>query len=210
VGEAEAAGPPALAAPKIQINVYAPSVPNDRLWQGEILANLPQVRLALHSVATDIDSDVEVEIDPHPFAIVLSQDCDLEQDYKARQQGQSVLPNVLLCDVLHASALRAKVREIESLGGKDWKIIIQNKNERFQFLQTVSSQEDLAAQGLPALAVDFRLYFTLRTDEIYRRLTQGTARRCRLLSPYAEHVSDRFSHYLARIALPADHLPENG
>lgn len=205
MGEAEAVGPPVPAAPDGQ-HIYTPSIAGDRLWLGEILENLPQVRLALPSV--EAEADVEVETDPHPLVIVLSQDCDLEQDFKARKEGGSVLPNVLLCDVLPAEELRLKVRDNEGLGKRDWKVIVQNKNERFQFLRMVSPEEDLKGEGLPILAVDFRLYFTIRTEEVYRRLAHDTMRRCRLLTPYGEHLADRFSYYLARVALPLDHAAD--
>src|SRR5713101_584176 len=135
--------------------------------------------------------------------MVLSQDCDLEQDFKERQKenGGIVLPNVLLCDVFHADVLRAKVRDEENLASREWRVLRQNKNERFQFLNRIAAGEDLKNEGLPPLAIDFRLYFSIRTDEVYRRIGHGTSRRCRLATPYVEQIADRFSHYLARVAL---------
>jgi hypothetical protein len=215
---AEAVVPPAPAVPNAEAvvapapappdqTIYIRSEANDRLWQGEILANIPQVRLALESIAAEgAAENPEIEIDPHPLVIVLTQDCDLLQDFNARHDGDSILSNILLCDVFLAEELRAKLRENENLGTRDWKVIYQNKNPRFQFLQDVLAHEDLQQQGLPALAVDFQLHFTMRTDELYRRLAQAfSQRRCRLATPYPEHLSDRFYHYMARIALPVDH-----
>lgn len=177
--------------------------PGDRLWQGEILENLPQVRLAVESV--EGGGDLEVEANPHPLVVVLSQDCDLEQDFKENSAGGSILPNVLLCDLFAAEELREIVKARDSVGSKEWKPLKQNKNERLQFLHAVIPEEDLKGAGLPELAIDFRQYFTVRTEELYRRTAHSTLRRCRLATPYAEHLADRFSHYLARIAMPREH-----
>jgi len=208
VGEAEEAGQPAVesdaAAPvaaSAEAAFYTRSAAGDRLWQGEILENLPQVRLALVSVGGE--GDVEIETDPHPLVIVLSQDCDLERDFK--EGVGSVLANVLFCNVFPVDEFRATVRETENIRSNEWKPLKQNKNERFQFLHQVKPAEDLKGDGLSELAIDFRQYFTVRTEEVYRRIGQGTIKRCRLSTPYVEHLADRFSYYLARVALPQDH-----
>ena len=192
------------------VHVYTRSSESDRLRQGEILEALPQVKLALGSVGVGgAVENPEVETDPHPLVIVLSQDCDLEQDFDARKSNSSTLPNILLCDVFDAAQLQTKLREQDALGSKEWRMVRQNNNPRFQFLRSVTVEEDLRSQGMPALAVDFRLYFTIRTDELYQRLERRvTLRRCWLSTPYAEHLCDRFCHYLARIALPIDHGDE--
>jgi hypothetical protein len=59
------------------------------------------------------------------------------------------------------------------------------------------------------MAIDFKRYFTLPTDELYLRVErQETRRRCGLKSPYLEHLSARFSCFLSRVALPEDHFSE--
>jgi hypothetical protein len=58
--------------------------------------------------------------------------------------------------------------------------------------------------------VDFRQYFSLPTEEAYFG-AQPARRRCRLDTPYAEHLSHRFFSHMARVALPIDHhlpMPE--
>jgi hypothetical protein len=192
---------PALVAPPNE-PFYVKSIAGNRLWQGEILENLPQARLALVSVESE---ELVVETNPHAFVIVLSQDCDLESDFRRDASGGMILPNVLFCDAFEAEELRSKVKDNENLASKDWRLIKENKNERFQFLHAVKPEDDLKGAGLPELAIDFRLYFTVRTEEVYRRIDHGTVRRCRLSTPYVEHLADRFSHYLARVALPQDH-----
>ena len=90
-----------------------------------------------------------------------------------------------------------------------WQRIRINKDERYHFLQIIPPEEDAFLQGIPELGIDFKRYFTLRTDDVYVALTSNTAqRRSRLISPYLEHLSTRFAYYQFRVALPSDHESE--
>jgi hypothetical protein len=177
------------------------------LRQGEIVTDLAQARLSLDSVGRD---EPVVEIVLHPFAMLMTQDCDLEQDFVARRKGEvndKRLPGLLFCEVATAEELFGR------LGGrrKEWDRlnIDKNKNERYHFLQRVDASCDAAQIGLEELGIDFKRYFTVPADEVYRRIELGQAkRRCILVSPYLEHLSSRFAYFLSRVALPADHLSE--
>lgn len=187
--------------------VYRPAQTGDRLWQGEILENVIQIRPTIESLQPQIQDQLEVVPVVHDLVIVMTQDCDLEQDHKRRAAGeQPSLPNVLLCDVYLAEVLRVRLQAQDQLGRKDWnKRIGQNQIDRFHYLEKVNPELDLGQRGLTALALDFRLYFTLPTDELYTRLMTGAHRRCRLNSPYLEHLAHRFFKFQSRVALPRDH-----
>ena len=147
----------------------------------------------------------------HPLVVVLSQDCDLFQDYRTRGAtigAEGTLDNILFCDLHDAANLRQRLREREKLGREDWKKIGENQSPRFQYLQRVATVDDLAGKGLAPQVVDFRMHFTLRTAEVYKRLESGALRRCRLATPYVEHLSHRFYSFLARVALEANHIVE--
>jgi hypothetical protein len=202
-----AQGIPNAAGPQQQnCPIYIPSVVGDRLWQGEILQNVIQLKPSLETIQNQ-QLEIEILQVVHDFAIVMSQDCDLLRDHNRRQANEIVaLPNVMLCDLYEAEALRLKINEEDGLGKKEWKkLIAPNQSERFQYLQRMETGEDLQGVGMPAMAVDFRLYFTLPTDELYYRLTQATRRRARLNTPYVEHFMQRFFKFQARVALPVDH-----
>ena len=95
---------------------------------------------------------------------------------------------------------------ILSLIDNSAKAITQNKNERYQCIESVPSEQDSAGEGLAALGIDFKRYFTLPTDELYKRIALGLVRRrCRLKTPYAEQLASRFFYFQSRIALPQDH-----
>jgi hypothetical protein len=188
------------------ISIYEPAQQNGAIRQGEIITELTQF---IVNIETEELEEPEIIRKKHPYALVVSQDCDLDWDYKARAgltQSHKLLPNILLCEVVTAEELRGNT-EINS---RIWDSVRNNKNERYQFLQRASIGEDGFSEGLPELAVDFKRYFTIPTEEVYLRTRPGggARRRCRLISPYVEHFSSRFCYFQSRIALPSEHFSE--
>lgn len=194
--------------------IYIACSKDERLWQGEVLEDVPQTKVApdfLSATSPEIaqsgtNPSIQIEFEEHPLVIVLSQDCDLEQDYKKRNAQKFLLHNVLLADVFQAKILQEKLHAEEGTGSNEWRKIKENHTPRFQFLNSVPSDQDASGEGLPALAIDFRRYFTIRTDELYERLKLLlTSTRCRLQTPYAEHLVHRFHSYHSRVPLPKEH-----
>jgi hypothetical protein len=182
--------------------VYLPAIHPGRIWQGEIFRNLAQYKVN----GAPGGAELEVDVVSHPLTMAVSQDCDIEKDYRRRQRNEEgLLPNVLFC-VLHVwDEYEQVLQGEEQLGGKERKFIRQNQNERFQYLRSVAAELDVQNQGLPALVMDFRLYFTLPTEEVYEQLDQANLRACRLNPPYVEHVVQRFFGFQGRVALPIPH-----
>ena len=83
-----------------------------------------------------------------------------------------------------------------------------SKDERYQFLQKALASEDGENEGPPELGVDFKRYFPVPTDELDWRGNSELKGRCRLVSPYLEHFCSRFSGFMNRVALPAEHLSD--
>ena len=186
--------------------IYEPAQQDGAIRQGEIITGLIQLVVDLETIGAESPDIIPIL---HPYALVVSQDCDLDWDYKARNVAPApnkLLPSILLCEVLTAETLRGTAEVNSTI----WGSIKNNKNERYQFLQGVTPQQDFFSEGFPELSVDFKRYFTMPTEELYFRTRQGadTRRRCRLKSPYIEHFSDRFYYFQSRIALPSDHFSE--
>lgn len=184
-------------------SIYEPAQRNGAIRQCEIITGLIQFVLNIEAIEPEFTPMI------HPYALVVSQDCDLDWDYKARNVAPSankLLPSVLLCEVSTAEELRGTAE----MNSNIWGNIKNNKNERYQFLQKVTAEEDSFSKGFPELSVDFKRYFTMSTAELYFRTRHGAEarRRCRLRSPYVEHFSDRFYYFQSRIALPSDHFSE--
>ncbi len=209
--------------------VYARSNLGESLYQGEILSNVVITRLTESAVLT---GEPEIEIEAHPLAIVLTQDCDLLQDYDLRKELEdlrralaeagdaekdalrqkiakktaNLLPCVLLCQM----TVLEHVKNLNQ-GSDLWKPIRANANERFHVMCEVLRCEDNLNTGLPPLAVDFRKYFSIPTSELYNCISERvpqkrlSRRRCKLLPPYREHLVTRFCNYLGRVSLDPPH-----
>jgi len=208
---------------------YATSQPNGALRQGEILTSIIQLLPSvmefesLGLLETTRQDTVALKATPyiHPYVIVVSQDCDLDWDFKARQPNpdkdpkakNKLVPNVLFCMATEAKELRDRDKDLPHGTSKDinattWNRIQSNSDIRYHFLEKIPKSYDLLGQGLPELAVDFKRYFTVPTDEVYRQLGGVAKRRCKLISPYLEHFALRFYYFQYRVALPEDHLSE--
>ncbi len=183
--------------------LYAPSQ-GGSLRQGEILSDLIETRM----VSLNKDQAPQVDLVTHPFALVLSQDCDLDLDFQARNSRETVshpddklLPSVLFCEAITATDMRSHLAD-----GQIWKQITQNKNERYQYLRGVPAEMDALGTGTLDLGADFKRYFAISTEHVYLQLQGPAKRRSRLQSPYLEHLSSRFACYLSRVALPEEHF----
>jgi hypothetical protein len=182
---------------------YAPSS-SGPLRQGEVLSQLVEARRVLPTGADTAQFDLVT----HPYAVVISQDCDLEQDFFARtdetkltKPTEKLLGSVLFCEVVTAEQLKGRLAD-----GQLWKQTYQNKHERYQYLRGIPKESDATGEGTPDLGIDFKRYFTVRTDDVYSQIQTSTKRRGHLQSPYLEHLSARFACYLTRIALPSEHF----
>lgn len=174
--------------------IYTTEGIGNEFRQAEILSNIIQ---PIWNQTTQ-----ELEIRTHPFAIILTQDCDLLWDYEQRSKGdEGTLDSILLYMCELADNVRA------TIGGRDiWRRIIQNNNERYHLLEAVPAHMDLRAEGLGALIIDFKSFFTLAPEDLYAQCrTQTAHRRSRLEMPYREHLQCRAAFYFQRVTLPTPH-----
>ena len=179
---------------------YRPAESGKPLRQGEILSDIRRYRVAPQTVAAIPPSVIEVR---YPFAVVLTQDCDLDQQERPLPGSDPPLPCILLAEVTTAKQLRGQ----KDINTDTWKLIRQNREERYHYLEAVPKEEDAAGEGLGELALDFKRYLAVPTDELYALIDAGLGRRrCRLNTPFMEHLCNRFGAYLGRVALPAPHF----
>jgi len=181
----------------------------ERVSQGDILENL-KYRFSVFQADT-----VEVATITLPYAVVLTQDCDLESDYNCRgglnQENSSndkFLQSILVCPAYLAEQFRTGAH-LEALGLKmntwtseQWKSIKQNQNQRFHFL---NADPTLKIQDL---IIDFKQYYTIPRDEIYKSHRELYLASLDLL--FREALSHRFAYYLSRIGLPTIKRLEQG
>ena len=173
---------------------------NSPLRQCEILSGLQQVTLEIDSVGNDREPVVRFEI--HEYTLLLTQDCDLDLDYKARSgdvADDKIVPDMLFCEAEQSNHMRGS----HQINSEIWRRIQSHNHERYQLLPEVPSDKDRIGRGVPALGLDFKRIFTIPTEEVYRRIMLGqTLRRSRMTSPDREHLINRFTRFQGRVALP--------
>ncbi len=183
--------------------MFSPSSAEGAFHQGEILSDVVQLCVLVNSLSPDSEG-LEFEEVLHPFAVVLTQECDLDWDFKARNYERDenkrqlkLVPNLLLCEVFPEATIRPKIK-----GSEIWRRIVNNQDERYHQVPAVPASADLRSEGLPALIADFKHLFAIRTDELYHRLGTGLGRRAIIQVPWVLDLSSRYGYYCHRVALP--------
>ncbi|NJM66058.1 MAG: hypothetical protein HC851_10520 [Acaryochloris sp. RU_4_1] len=191
--------------------IYRPSDKNTSLRQGEILTDVVQYNPVI------AESLLEVEELPyqqiiHPYVIIVTQDCDLDWDYRARQSAESqpskLLNSIILCEITTAQEIR---NTADNMNRKEWDLIKSHRHERFYFFERIPLERELEEIGLPELTADFKKVFGVDAASLYRQLDLGMAKRRTVLSsPYLEHFSRRYYSFHGRVALPFQYESEQG
>lgn len=176
-----------------------------------------QSRLALGDVIRDVEyienvqdkkGNIEISKIIFPLVVVMTQDCDLAQDYKfrwSRQQTSShdkYLLSVLVAPIYnvehvysgdHLSELNMKMNPINrnKTPGDNLR---KNETPRFHYLHF---GEDVPI--VPSV-IDFKHYFSV--NAAYLKKLKCEKYVCNISSLHREDIAQRFSSYMARIALP--------
>jgi hypothetical protein len=171
--------------------------------QGDVLAG---VRMFSLTNLSNPDSPEGV-LTQYEYSVVLTQDCDLEQDFRARfaegdesNSPDKLLYGVLLCSVHPEGKLKSGQHRAgaKQFGRNEWKPVVKNQDPRYQYLGTPTV-------GTEPWVVDFKSYFMVPCDFLYGELKQGAVKRAvEMKSPYKEHLLQRFAWYLMRVGLPVD------
>jgi hypothetical protein len=147
----------------------------------------------------------------HPYAIVTTQDCDLDWDYRARQgvaDRLKLLNSVILCGISTATNVRS-IEDKGTMNSGEWNLVKTQRHERFYFFEKIPIECDLEQEGLPELTVDFKKVFGIHAEDLYRQVdAEMVKRRSTLTSPYLEHFSRRYSAFHSRVALPSQYESE--
>src|SRR5207249_1307244 len=115
-----------------------------------------------------------VRVVRHPLITILSPDCDLEQDYRARfvthgnteDSNPDILVHITVCDAFSAVEIKQRARE--------WRRVFRNQNERYHRLSLASLELPTAIED--DLFLDFKRTFALPTDKLYDGIASGGVR----------------------------------
>ena len=159
--------------------------------------------------AVENKSSIEVSKIIFPNAIVLTQACDLQQDYNARKRIEDggnqdkILISVIVAPLYnfeefrigtHLDQLDMEMQNHGKRGRSKCDNIMKNETKRYHYLKF--------ADGIPLVesVIDFKHYFTVTVNYLTQIYDSNYV--CSIDSLYREQISQRFSNFLARIGLP--------
>ena len=170
-----------------------------RISQGDIFRDVECIEYA-----TEKRGIVEVSKIVFPLVVVLTQDCDLEQDFNGRESGKlnNKLLSVLVAPLYNAEHLFVgeHLSELQISGTKinkgktEGKTLMQNERPRYHFIDFPNDVQAVAS------IADFKHYFSVQTAYLERIKRKNFV--CRLTDLFREDLSQRFAAYLGRIGLP--------
>jgi hypothetical protein len=150
--------------------------------------------------------DIEVSRIVFPLAIVLTQDCDLEQDHRFRMDDRQIqdkrLISVLMAPVynvehvyqgVHLTDIGIVMEKI-SKAKTPGEYLRNNDRPRYHYLEF--------EQGVPIVpsVIDFKHYFSVNVEDLLR--VRPLAYVCSVATIFREGIAQRFASYLARVGLP--------
>lgn len=167
-----------------------------RFCQGDIIRDISYVQWA---------ENKKIIILEIPYSIILTQDCDLESDFRdfsqKKEEKNSTLPSILLIPAYRFYDFQEGIHLLDYLSIKtskkfqpDMEKIKDEKEKRYHYLQ-----QNLDLQ-IPELIIDFKHYYTIPRDILYKRYKKNYIGSLNEL--FREALSQRFTNYLCRIGLP--------
>lgn len=182
---------------------------SNRIRQGDILKDIELIE----SIEI-LDGNIEIRKIIFPYTIVLTQDCDLEQEFKNRQKISKLeddlvvefdkyLVSVLLAPIYniehiwngeHLSLLGLKMQSINK-NRTPGQNIMNNDNPRYHYLE-FSSEVNVVNS-----VIDFKHYFSVNLEYLNKNYDKFI---CSVSELYRENISMRFANYLSRIGLPSE------
>jgi hypothetical protein len=189
--------------------IYQASNKDCSLRQGEILTGVVQYKPVADELLQQTQ-ELSFEAVLHPYVIVVTQDCDLDWDYKNRNsqdiQLSKSLNSIILCEIGTAQEIRDTA---DNMNTKEWGLVKNHRHERFYFFEKIPAENEIEKEGLPELTADFKRVFGMDSNTLYHQIEIGMIkRRTVLVSPYLEHFSRRYYCFHGRVALPSQYESE--
>ena len=174
--------------------------PDQRLRQGDMIRDVEY----LESMVEE-EGILTIKKIQYPLVVVLTQDCDLSQEFQFRyaekQTQDKWLISVLVAPVYnaehvfsgeHLSKLGLQMQQIRS--STEGRLLKQNRLPRYHFLEF--------SEGIPIVpsVIDFKHYFSVNVE--YLQSLRRSNYVCTVSALHREHISQRFASFLSRIGLP--------
>lgn len=173
-----------------------------RVSQGDIYRDVEFIEYVVEKKGS-----IEISKIVFPIVIVLTQDCDLEQDSKIRYQRiLAQTQDKLILSVLVAPLYNVEQvyigEHLDQLGIK-MQMISKNKTPgqylRINELPRYHYVEFPTGVPIAPSVIDFKHYFSVNVEYLRRKKSDLV---CRVSPLYREDISHRFAGFLSRIGLP--------
>lgn len=178
-----------------------------QVHQGDIYRDIDYIEYA-----NVVDGRVEISKIRYQYVMVLSQECDLTQDFTERQKNpekdtityDKILQSVVVVPMFNFEHFKDG-SHLSNLGftmAKDYtnqsktpaKTLKQNNNPRYHYLAF-----DESIPIVPSV-MDFKRFFTIDINTLYKM--RADHYECSVDTLFRERVSQRFANFLSRIGLP--------
>lgn len=185
-----------------------------RMWKATQNSNLEAGLLTLNvPVFTSIEE--KGEFVSFPYSIILTQACDIESYYRTINEvsykhddekkdnviGRQIIKQLIFSPAFDEEKFKGGLHikdqygyKLESLTSGEVKSIKEEKRERYQYIK--SNVEDI-----PNLFVDFKHYFTAPIEIVIESVKKQEIF-FKLDHIHYTKLSDRFAHYVQRVAIP--------
>jgi hypothetical protein len=169
-------------------------------------------QIEVPQVAASGPEGASVLLREYPWAVVLTQECDLQFDRLARQgeplraggtpvKKHNLLNIVLLCPAFALEHVLAGtyIEEAKKWGGDEAKILKKNRDDRYHLLP---AEEPLVSAPI---VLDFKVITAAHSDYLQAWVNTYPERVVAVLkSPFRERLTQRFVNYFGRIAEPEE------
>ncbi|MGD9726889.1 MAG: hypothetical protein AB7G68_12445 [Nitrospiraceae bacterium] len=184
------------------MNLKADTLEPYRIRQGDIVRDVDCIEYAVEK-----EGIIEVSRIIFPLVVVLTQDCDLEQDFKIQNDTTKTIKDKLLISALVAPLYNAEHvyqgthlselaigMEIINKKRSPGNFLRNNERPRYHYLEF---PDDIPV--VPSI-IDFKHYFSVNVNHLNELKLHNYV--CTLSPLYREDICQRFASYLSRIGLP--------
>lgn len=181
--------------------------PLARPWQGDIYKDVKLIQAITYTINRKGKKEYNVNEMKFDYTVILTQECDLEQDYKNRIETQedqdSYIQMILMAPAYLAESLRngnhleKYGQTMQHINTRDWNKLKKQENKRYHHIKAD------AEMNVPELTIDFKHFYTISRDYFYNKL-MNESYFISMTILYRETLSQRFCNFLARIGIPDD------
>jgi hypothetical protein len=181
------------------------SMPLNRPWQGDIYKDVTLIQDVTYSESPEGEKEWNFNEVTYNYSIVLTQECDLEQDYKNRAEDKEdhdkYIPMILMAPAYLAESLRYGGhledygQKMQRINSKEWDKLRTQENKRYHHLKADIDK------NIPELTVDFKHFYTIARDYFYNNI-MNESYIASLTILFREALSQRLCNFISRIGIP--------